>query len=236
MKHVTKTLFSATVAAGLIGSAQAATITALGSENSTGPDWRTTSVVKSSTFDPNGDNAYGSDGYYLGEGSGSTPNVLQLLPSYVSGVSTSGAFWAGGAYIDLDDPSQPIDTSVTNVNAGLYYNTGTKISFTVSSAQRFVLTVIIGGEQGRNAPPDVTLVQTAGSGSGSDSVTGLANVVGTYVFFDVDAAAGDSFDVNLPSASSTQGVSGIAFETVPEPSSLALMGLGGLCVLRRRRA
>jgi len=230
--------------------ANAATITVLGEDTTTGANWRTTTTVKAPLFDPNGDNAYGSDGYFIGTGpigsNVTTPTVLQSNPAYISSVTDSSPFFANGSnYVQFDDPSQPIGPSVSDVVGGLYYNSGTKFSFDVSADAEFVLTILLGGNPAQNSPPtSITVMQTAGIGSGSATATPLPPLIqGEYVFFNIDALAGDSFDVNIV-ATDTQGLVGLGFEQlvpVPESSSawlaglalLGLIGAGYACKKRR---
>jgi len=234
-----------------IGSAQAATITFLGEDSTTGANWRTTSVSKSSTFDPNGDNVYGSDGYYFGgsaitggTGGGTpTPTVYTSAPSYIATIAPSGAFYVSNDYFDFDDPTEAVGSAVNDINGGLYYNAGTKFSFDVSADTEFVVAVLIGGSVPTNSSPTgISISQTAGTGSGTASATSIpALAIGEYVFFGIDAAAGDSFAVDID-ATNKQGIVGLGFEAVtvpvPEPGSLAILVAGGLSsalLLRRQR-
>lgn len=65
---------------------QGAVITYLGQDATSGGDWRNSGVAKSSTFDPNGDGVYGSDGYHMAVYVGGNL-VRSALPSYVSGLT-----------------------------------------------------------------------------------------------------------------------------------------------------
>jgi len=227
-----------------VGSAQAAVITSLGVDADTDAEWRTTTTVKPTAFDPNGDNIYGNDGYYFGysdlgaaNDNIEAGNIKQSNPTYISSITPSGNFFVSDAYVNFDDPAATPGAAVADVNGALYYNSGTKFSFTVSEATEFVLTVVIGSNPGSGGPTGISVVQTAGSGSGSATNNSLPTaVLGEYAFFNIDAAAGDSFNVNITASSST-GITGIAFEDtfIPEPASLALLGLGGLLIAGRNR-
>lgn len=233
-----------------IGSAPAATITFLGEDSTTGANWRTTSVSKLSTFDPNGDNVYGSDGYYFGgsaitggAGGTPTPTVYTSAPSYIATIAPGGSFYVSNAYLDFDDPTAAVGSAVNDINGGLYYNAGTKFSFDVSADTEFVVAVLIGGNVPTNSSPTgISISQTAGTGSGTASATSIpALAIGEYVFFGIDAAAGDSFAVDID-ATGKQGIVGLGFEAVtvpvPEPGSLAILVAGGLSgglLLRRQR-
>ncbi|MEM1354118.1 MAG: PEP-CTERM sorting domain-containing protein [Planctomycetota bacterium] len=55
------------------------------------------------------------------------------------------------------------------------------------------------------------------------------------ITFSITGADSDDSNFDSLTADSRPGLSGFQIEAIPEPSSLALLGLGGLCVLRRRR-
>lgn len=226
----------------LTGSASAATITLLGQDNTTGANWRTTTTAKSATFDPNGDNIYGNDGYFVGQTDLGAPNsnietgrFIQSNPTYVSSIASGGAFFVSDNYIDFDNASLTPGASVTDVNGALYYNSGVKFTFDLSADSNFVLAVLVGLNPGSGTPTEITLDQTVG-GSATATASAPSGDFDRYVFFEIDGVAGDTFTVSTTSDSDS-GISGIAFETVPipEPSSTALLGLGGLALILRRR-
>ena len=231
----TATLLACTA---IVGSAQAATISSLGVDTTTGADWRTAATAKSATYDPDGDNIYGSDGYFVGYsaiGASNTPTELTLENvssiSYISSVTSFSPFFGSDAYANIDNPA-----AAGEINAGLYYNAGTKFSFTVSENTEFVLAVIV-GDGNSDGVNSIAVNQTVGSGGGTATNTGFATVDGVveYVFFNINAAAGDEFEVVTAVANGNQGISGLGFEVVPEPGSLALLGAGCLMMLKRRR-
>jgi hypothetical protein len=184
-----KTANTAVSLAALLGAltvtANAATITFLGNDTTTGANWRTTTTTKPDAFDPNDDNAYGNDGYLVGYGTSATATVssYKQTPSYLSSLTynISTPYYTHSPYFDYDNPTQPIGTSVSDINSGTWYKSGTGnnpnlnvFSFTVGTATKFVLTVLYGVSD-NNAPNSITVVQTAGSGSGTATSTGLIN-------------------------------------------------------------
>ena len=228
-------LLTVTLAAlAMAGTTYAATITSLGADLTTGADWRTATTAKSSTFDPNGDDIYGSDGYRIGYsalGAANTAGELSMVqtPSYVSSLSSVLPFFASNTYVDIDNPMAAGD-----INGGLYYGNGAKFNFTVSQATEFVLTVLIGQNTGGPVPTSISVNQTVGGAATATNNSFGNSAAADYIFFNIDAAAGDKFEVRIVS-SNTAGITGVGFEIVPEPASLALLSLGGLMVAGRRR-
>lgn len=205
----------------MAGTAQSATVTYLGLDSTTGPAWRTTTVSKSGVFDPNGDNAYGSDGYYFGtnldgETTSTTAKMVELEPAYISSLANSGSFYVKvSAYQHFDAPGQPIGTSVADIAGGLFYSSGTKFTFTVTSDANFVLAVLI-GRGNPAAPSSITVTQTAGSGSGTATTDSAPTLGPSYAFFNIVASVGDSFEVDIV-AGSNAGITGLGFEEVADP-------------------
>lgn len=232
-------LFIMAIAALLLaGTTQAAVITTLGSDTTTGADWRNAGVPKPSAFDPNGDNIYGSDGYFMGiypgPPNGFNTTILKSTPSYLSAldtayaIPTSNKYYSSSSYSTFNNP-----TAAGNVIGTLFYSNEAHFTFTVGQTTDFVLTVLV-GTNGSVSPSSVTVDQTVGgSGTATFNFPGN-NSVSEYVFFDISAATGDVFTVSKD-GSTNAGITGVAFETVPEPASLILLGAGSMLVLSRRR-
>ncbi len=204
--------------------AKATAIGYLGSDETTHEDWRTTSVAKPETFDPNGDNAYGTDGYYT---VADDRSIISSLPPYINSVSNAGFVFNGNSHHDFDDPTQAIGAP-GNINSGLMYpsNDGSDfavLSFDLLQDANFVVTIPLGGHSVAHRPTSVKLVQTGG-GDASAATTSIPAVgyVG-YLFFAVDGSAGDTFDVVIGGAGGGMSVAGIAFEAAASPGSSDLV-------------
>lgn len=231
----TSRLLAALATAALVTSSQAATILSLGVDTTTDADWRTTSTTKTSAFDPNGDNIYGSDGYFVGYSAVGASNTtielsLSVKPSYISSITSFSPFFASNGYANIDNPQ-----AAGEINGALYYTAGTKFSFTVSQNTDFLLGVIV-GDGISDGVSSITINQTVG-GSATATNAGFSTVDGVveYVFFSISAQSGDEFDVVTAVANGNQGITGLTFEAIPEPSAILVGSLGGLLLLRRRR-
>ena len=250
--RTTLTLTLAAVAmAALVANAEAATVTFLGSDETTATEWRTTTLAKSSTFDPDGDNAYGTDGYYMMPIT--PPAVAASLPSYIASVADNGSQANHANYPDFDDPTQPIGAAVADVNAGLFFtgNAGLYaiMDFTLAQDAEFVLTIPLVGNSIAHRPSSLSLTQIVG-GAATAAAT-VPTPVGSddvnYLFFNVDGSTGDKFEIKINGSSTIHAIGGVAFEesmaavaesAIPEPSSaiLVILGLIGLVARRRRRS
>jgi hypothetical protein len=212
----------------LAPAAQAATITYLGSDETTHDAWRSTNVVKAingpSGADPNGDNAYGSDGYYTFTDPAGLVSDLSL--SYIASVTPAGNTYSGAAYADIDDPTATIAGTVADVNAGVFYGiSGTAFTFKLAEDSHFVLTIILGGSWDQNRPTGLSLTQTAGGGPLTVAATppfptaAAANPEVDYLFYEIDGSANDEFAI-VPTGTpiNAEAFSGLAFEEIHPPA------------------
>ncbi len=232
--------------------AAATTITALGAQGDFGPGWRSTDVTKTAAYDPNHDGAYGSNGYYYvtynDEWTGQV--VKSSLPAFLDGdVAVASGYYLWGGNSDFDDPSQPIGPSVADIRSCVFANDGIAadtysdaLHFTLATQSDFVLTVILDGRPESNWDADrVDSVKVTGPGSSSSEVSGLDAYFGNtfdYAFFRIRGNAGDTFTVSLRGPDTSRMITGLGFEAIPEPSTLALLTtglLGLLCYAWRRR-
>jgi hypothetical protein len=229
--------------------APAAVITGLGVDTTTRAAWRSTGVAKSSTFDPNGDNAYANDGYYLDgtTAGGSGPQSITSLPSYISAVAPlqNGPTDNAGNRV-VDDPTLPIASTVSDlqelrwwyaetVDAG-YYDFFT---ITLTRDANFVLSVILDTDTLGAGAYSPTALKVSGPGGATDTVSGLDVVADTqtdYAFFRIQGGAGDVF--TLAAKASNSGyvvVTGLGFESIPEPTTgTVFIGMSMIALGRRR--
>jgi hypothetical protein len=242
-------------------SAQGSTISYLGTDSTTADGWRSTGVTKAAAYDPNGDNVYGNDGYYIAYGTSTTGgsgtianNVMSSLPSYVSSIAApvtdlKNGLFVAGSYGALDDPSAGTASTVSNLKeTGLWDANGTTAYFTITlnSNAAFVLGVIVGTHDSTaNYKAGSVLVSGSnGDSSGTIDVSSytVTRLRADYVFFEINGTAGETITVTLtPTAGAGYATtSGLTFETVvPEPSTVVL-GLAGAASLlayawRKRR-
>jgi hypothetical protein len=227
-------------------SANGAIVDYLGSDVSTGAAWRTSTVTKPATFDPNGDGGYGSEGnyvYYMQNDSGLlTEHLSNSSPAYASVSQASGVSkYANPSYGRIDDPTSPIGAATWEADRGYFYNWAYGPSYanlltvTLTSNADFVMGAIVGGST--MSPDGLRVLQTVGG-----SAEALADTSGTprasggrldYYFFHVAGVAGDQFVVSGYATDRDAGISGITFEStaVPEPSTLALVTIGAAGLL-----
>jgi hypothetical protein len=228
--------------------AHGGTIAYLGQDTSTHADWRNDGVDKPGLYDPDGDELYGSDGYYvafMGEsGQGSAIEIKQLMPSFVVDGSVQpglGGTWTANGYAWLNDPGEAVQP--TNIRSGLWYQGGSGekdlFDFTLDGDADFVLGAI---SNTHNVGQDYNLAQIRVREDGGTADTGLIAIDHTstaaayYTFFRVSGAAGDTFVVS-GNGTATTIVTGLTFERVPEPGALALVMLAvPVLAFGRRRA
>lgn len=222
----------------------------LGSDVTTNGAWESTDVAKTAAFDPNGNNAYGSNGNYLYYNqvveSVNTELLSNVMPSYATVSQIAGNNkYSNPVYAAFDDPAVGPGVNVYDAHVGFFYNWayGTAqvnlLNVTLSSNADFVLGVIAGGST--MTPDGLRVLQTVGGAaeasadsSGTPKQTGGA--LG-YYFFHISGVAGDQFVVSGLGTDRDVGITGVTLESsavIPEPSTL-MCGLAGLLAYAWRR-
>ncbi|MCE9554022.1 MAG: PEP-CTERM sorting domain-containing protein [Planctomycetes bacterium] len=223
---------------------------------STKDAWRTTSVTKS--LDADGNNIYGSDGYFM-------PTSGSVTPSYVQGLTLpSGTltYLGNGAFARIDDPASP----PTNMDSQIFYRVSSTdtdiVSFkmlgTLSGAKSFRLGILLDTPENAGAVDDTDYAPTTfevhqivGGVATSASINGQQGRVvnlaeADWYFFDITGAvANDEYAIRVHGQSNDNlvAIGGLTFDSVaeapavPEPSTfvLAALGLAGLGLLAWRR-
>ena len=232
---------------GLTPNAQAA-VTAASLDATTGSNWRTASTTEA-------DLEYGTDGYVLfgvDESSGfyqnnnydasiANGNNDYSLPSYLT-LAVAGDFslWSGnGNWGMLQEPDN--GNVLTDTPALLWDGGGGAhtMTFTRVTNQAFRMTILVGVSSdgdfaGAGGVYNLSL-DAGGTGSAAVNTTGGPSAPGMmYQSFDIDAGT-DPIVLSVINGT-RPNIAGVAFDTVPEPSSAALLGIASLAtVLRRRR-
>lgn len=207
-------------------------------DSTTGANWRTAASLEA-------DNEYGTAGYvvfglnaadsvYTQPFDVSATNTVNAygLPAGVS-VSTADTnigMWSGnGNFGTIEDPGN----SNVITNAPVLANSGGTRQFTISRSTVNGYRISLLTASGDNEGTEFTLTVNDGSGSVNSNYDHTANGLAYHVF---DISAGTS-DIVIDIASTTQNrsLTGIAFDTIPEPSSTLLVGLGLAGVTLRRR-
>lgn len=182
--------------------------------------------------------APGNDGYvYYGFiPTGGSSETLSKLPGYVSGIQEQGT-----SYTNTSGPDTTLTvdglTGVTGVDYDGPSNTVESLAtITLGSGVPSSFQIGLLGTNGVN-PSNATTYTVASSAGGS--LTIAANSAVQENIFDLltvtGAAAGETITIS-GEASNHPVLGGITFDPVPEPATLGLLCVGGLALLRRRRA
>jgi hypothetical protein len=233
---------AALAVAAFTGSASAA-ITYVGGQsnfeahtNDATDGWRNATTAK--PLDGDGDDILGTDGYDL---SGSSAPLL--LPSYVLSSTVGGAHNQTRGLVD--DPANPTGADIAGGWSGGNSASGTFGTFVFQGSTMATETLRLGVLYDSDwnltwGTQTFTLTQTVG---GSDTATTptltLAGDGVDVVYFDITGIQdGDTFVLSYTDvAINWAHIGGVTFDTVtvPEPTTTALLGLGGLALILRRR-
>ncbi|RYG37424.1 PEP-CTERM sorting domain-containing protein [bacterium] len=175
----------------------------------------TLSAAASANLVVNGD--FESDSYPAGN--------YQVITGSFTGWTVIGGNVAGLGAGYLSSPSQEIDLSGTIDTSG----TGITQNIATLAGQSYELTAQI--YAGAGFTP-----YTGGVDVLVDGITVATNVQGTNSIFSYTFTAGSSTDITfLSNNGNVSHIDNVTLNAVPEPASMAALGLGGLALLRRRR-
>jgi len=162
------------LAIGIVAPVAADTVTHLGNAINYGDGWRSTGDPDKdggggvANSDPNGDNAWGSDGYYVARDGA----VASSLPIYIASVIVNTPNIS--TEVTYDDATLPIAHDVSPDVGGTFW-IGGPVTFTVTLAQdaTFVTTVIF--DAGTNPSYYLENITVTGP-SATDDTTGLSGI------------------------------------------------------------
>ena len=221
-------------ASSLLGaSSLSATVTPVGMDSTTGPNWRT-----AANLEP--DNEYGTAGYVifgLNEAdsvynanfdvSDDNPANAYNLPAEIS-ISTSDVnigMWSGnGNFGTMEDPGN----GNTLTSAPVLANTGGTKQFTITRAANgaFRITIIVAS--GDNEGTEYNVAVDDSSGSVNSNYDHVADGLAYHVF---DVSEGDSdIQINITSTTQNRSLMGIAFDggviDITDPTDSNSNGIG----------
>ena len=221
-------------ASSLLGaSSLSATVTPVGVDSTTGPNWRT-----AANLEP--DNEYGTAGYVifgLNEAdsvynanfdvSDANPANAYNLPAEIS-ISTSDVnigMWSGnGNFGTMEDPGN----GNTLTSAPVLANTGGTKQFTITRAANgaFRITIIVAS--GDNEGTEYNVAVDDSSGSVNSNYDHVADGLAYHVF---DVSEGDSdIQINITSTTQNRSLMGIAFDggviDITDPTDSNSNGIG----------
>ncbi|MCH1421164.1 MAG: hypothetical protein L7W40_12755 [Akkermansiaceae bacterium] len=203
-------------ASSLLGASNlSATVTSVGVDSTTGPNWRTAANLEA-------DNEYGTAGYAifgLNEAdsvynanfdvSEANPANAYNLPAEIS-ISTGDfniGMWSGnGNFGTMEDPGN----GNTLTSAPVLANTGGTKQFTITRAANRAFRITIMVASGDNEGTEYTVAVDDSSGSVNSNYDHVANGLAYHVF---DISEGDSdIQINITSTTQNRSLMGIAFD------------------------
>ena len=240
MSTTTKTLAALTGLTLIAGSTHAA-LTLAGSDIDFGGGWRSGAVPS----DIDGNGVLGSDGYVFVRGP-----VELISPSYGTLTDLGTSVYNGnGSYILVDDPLTTPGPTPTQVLSGTWNGGGFDVKRATLTMNRDMLageTIRVGpmvdNLDGVNwNPSSIRVTDSTGGDSGQIVLADpTENRIPDWYYVDVTGLSnGDTVDFYASqgiNGGATLGAVSLDSVVIPEPGSLALLGLGGLLIARRRRS
>ncbi|MGJ8655204.1 MAG: PEP-CTERM sorting domain-containing protein [Akkermansiaceae bacterium] len=226
-------------------------------------NWSNASVSK--TYDIKGNDLYGTDGYAVfnttGTGNAALSSLEESAPIFASGgvaaemANSSGAFSnAGGSTGNILQASGTGNWRLGYAGFSGAANTAIGLtdlySFTMTSDMAAGETLrfgVFGGSNNNDLRLDFTDLAVVAGGdtavaTGLNRGANLGNVADIYFFDITGLVTGDKIIIQAANSNASAGnnfnratIGGATFDVVPEPSSTALLGLGGLALILRRR-
>ena len=222
----------------------ASTISYAGKDTTTLGSWRTAA--------PDADSKYGTDGYVMFnygygyyEGYTSTRDTY-AKPDYISGYAVTQNQGEDGQGNSGPALQNPADTASTGIMQIYNYPTNASdpavgnliVTFTMAADKQFNLALYAGhGDSNLSWTQSLTV----GIGGASDISSIETERAGVWQIFNVDAKSGDvvTITANCQSLSTGMMLSAMAFDPVPEPSTIVLLVMGLLGIVayawRKRR-
>lgn len=160
----------------------------------------------------------------------------------VSYSMTHGDYWQQNYNTNLADPyvavlEQNVTVTFNGLSAWLAANNATSYNVTVyySGDRDSSRAVYLDENGGLNGTPDTVSVGGQGDNLTFDSAAVLNGGTWWAAYGSEHNFTSDQLVITNTSTADYGGISAIRIEAIPEPSSAALIGLGGLALIMRRR-
>ena len=197
---------------GLLAGVAGATVTAVGTDTTTGPNWRTAAVLET-------DNEYGSDGYRIYgiddiDGQFRNPYAFDqdqtVLPAGVTGIANDAVqMWSGnGNFGTMEDPGN--GNAIVNTPLLVLLTAPTTFTISRNAGTSFRLTLLAASGDGANVTYNTSV--NDGSGAVPQSSTLTANGLHYHVY---DISSGSADVVVSVNAGNHFSLTGLAFDPLP---------------------